>query len=91
MVREHDPLGRCFFWSVKFLGDLPYASVRVVYRVFRWSGLFPTHDWDFWNRSSGKKVLLGFGEWDPCWKTWENVKTMRREKCPFSNLFGVHG
>ena len=27
-----------------------------IYRVFRWLGLFPTHDQDPWDRTSGQKV-----------------------------------
>ena len=61
--------------------------------VFRWLGPCPAHDSDLWKRTSGKKVSF-FGRlgWD---LRSENIgksqkkckKTMRREKCPFSDDF----
>ena len=40
-------------------GNVEIPDSWIECRVFRWLGLFPTHDWDFWNRTSGKQVLYG--------------------------------
>ena len=42
------------------------CGFSAVFRVFRWLGLFPTHDYDLWNRTSDffflkKTPLWAFG------------------------------
>ena len=67
------------------------------YRVFRWLGPFSTHDWDLWNRTSGKKCAFweAFGAGPLAEKRrqipGEMLKPMCLGKCPFSDLFWVHG
>ena len=66
-----------------------------MFRVFRWSGLFPTHNLDLWNRTLGKNSffwrLVQYLRSENVGKSQKKCKKQCvKENSHFRTFFGVH-